>query len=181
MQQPVLSTGSAPIRREPFGEGTPSGQGESGNGESERCREKGESGGGSAAYPGGPRTSGSRGVGRGESKKINGRGAAGRGEGLTLHSGAAAAQGFPGASARTSGKATCPRTFLCDTRADGTCVTCLAVLQRRHRVVRLPRENGHHVLHARGVVEAPTRGAAQAPLGCPAACSKVRHTRRDAC
>ncbi|CAN0575795.1 unnamed protein product, partial [Laminaria digitata] len=49
-----------------------------------------------------------------------------------------------------------------------------------HRAVRFPCGQGRHVLHARCVVEALARGAAPAPLRCPAVDCGALHPRRDA-
>ena len=76
--------------------------------------------------------------------------------------------------------ATRPGAFLGDARGGVACELCLETTQQGHREVRLPKENGRHVLHARHMMAVIARGAALAPLRCPVADCGVRHTRRDA-
>ena len=60
------------------------------------------------------------------------------------------------------------------------CGVCGITLQLGHRAVRFPYRQGRHVLHARCVVVALARGAAPAPLRCPAVNCGVQHPRHDA-
>ena len=60
------------------------------------------------------------------------------------------------------------------------CEVCRGTLPLEHREVRFSRGQGRYVLHARCVVEDFARGAASAPLHCPAVNSGAQHPRRDA-
>ena len=94
--------------------------------------------------------------------------------------GEAPAGGSPRAQGRRTGNGTRPRAFLGDTTGGVACGVCGVTLQLGHRAVRFPCGQGRHVLHARCVVDALARGAAPAPLRCPAADCRVLHPRRDA-
>ena len=60
------------------------------------------------------------------------------------------------------------------------CAVCRVTRQLGHRAARFPHGQGHHVLHARCVVEALARGVAPVPLRCPAVSCRAQHPRRDA-
>ncbi|CAN0472312.1 unnamed protein product, partial [Laminaria digitata] len=90
------------------------------------------------------------------------------------------ARGSPRAPGKRVGNGTRPRAFLGDTTGGMTCEVCGITLQLGHWAVRFPCAQGRHVLHARCVVEALARGAAPAPLRCPAVDCGALHPRRDA-
>ena len=64
------------------------------------------------------------------------------------------------------------------------CGVCTAAVNQGHRVVRLPRRDGNHVLHARCVLEAVRNGGAQRGIQASFVCSErgcgARHRSREA-
>ena len=126
---------------------------------------------------GGTRISGIRGrEGREASQRSRGRGATSNDSGSRIPNGEAPGGGSP----RASGNGTSPCALLGDTRGGVACEVCGITLQLGHRAVRFPCGQERHVLHARCVVEDLARGAAPAPLHCPALNCGAHHPRRDA-
>ena len=100
--------------------------------------------------------------------------------GHRIPNGEAPAGGSPRVPLGGPGNGERPRAFLGDTQGGVACGVYRITLQLGHRAVRFPDGQGHHVLHARCVVEDLARGVAPAPLRCPAVSCGAQHPTRDA-
>lgn len=103
-----------------------------------------------------------------------------KGSGSRIPDKEAPSGGPPRAPARRPENETPPPAFLGDARDGVACEICGVALQLGHWAVRFPCGQGRHVPHASCVVETLPRGAAAAPLRCPAANCGAQHLRRDA-